>query len=353
MIKLVVIALLMCWGNIAFSQTHYMVQGSTSKDFEDKKVYLILVEEDNLISDSTVIVNGKFSFKGELFQSCWAAVRIDGLDGIFIVLENGNIRISINKGHVKCGGTLTNDVFQKYWQEYQVLNQSFRENYVRLDSLDVSDEEKWKLKKQIHAQQTEKTKNFVKEVVRNNLDNIIPAFWLRVFQELITADELKSMLSKASPKLKKNRFIEKLGNVQQGCSYVDAELEKSDGTKINLSHFVGKGNYVLINAWASWCGACIAEFPEMNLIGEKYYDYGLRILTISIDQDRESWRKALQRLKLAGKQMLADYSFVNAYGINKIPALILISPEGTIVRRNFAITELEGIMEDEKLKNRK
>lgn len=352
MIKLVVITLLMCWGNIAFSQIHYIVQGSTSKDLEGKKVYLILVEEDNLINDSTVIADGKFSFKGELLQSCWAAVRIDGLNGIFIVLESGNIRISINEDHVKCEGTLINDAFQKHWQEYQVLNQSSREDYKRLDCLNVSDEEKQKLKKKIYAQQIEKTKNFVQKVVRDNLDNIIPAFWLRVFQELFTVDELKAMLSKASLELKKNRFIEKLGSVQQGCYYVDTELENPDGTKVNLSYLVGKGNYVLINVWASWCGACIAEFPEMNLIGEKYYDYGLKILTISIDQDRESWRKALQRLKLSGKQMLADYSFVNAYGINRIPALILISPEGTLVKRNFGITELEGIIEDEKLKTR-
>lgn len=172
-----------------------------------------------------------------------------------------------------------------------MLNQSFLEKYTKLDSLNVSKEEKLELRKKIYAQQMEKTKNFVKEVVHDNLDNIIPAFWLRVFQELFTADELKTMLSKASPELKENRFIEKLISVQEGSSYVDAELEKPDGTKINLSHFVGKGNYVLINVWASWCGACIAR---------------------------------------------AEYSFVNAYGINKIPALMLISPEGTIVRRNFS-----------------
>lgn len=350
MIKFIIIALLMCWGNIAFSQIHYTVQGSTCKDLEDKKVYLILVEEDNLMNDSTVIVNGKFSFEGESFKSCLATVRIDGLDGIFIVLENGIIRISVDEEQVKCGGTLINDAFQKYLQEYHLLNQSFREKYAKLDSLNVSKEEKLDLRKKIYAQQMEKTKNFVKEVVHDNLDNIIPAFWLRVFQELFTADELKTMLSKASPELKENRFIKKLSSVQQGCFYVDAKLEKPDGATINLSHFVGKGNYVLINVWASWCGACIAEFPEVNRIGGRFYDYGLRILTISIDQDRESWWKALQRLRLSGNQVRADYSFVNAYGINKLPALMLISPEGTIVRRNFSITELEGIIEDEKAK---
>lgn len=350
MIKFIIIALLMCWGNIAFSQIHYTVQGSTSKDLEDKKVYLILVEEDNLMNDSTVIVNGKFSFEGESFKSCLATVRIDGLDGIFIVLENGIVRISVDGGKVKCGGTSTNDTFQKYWQEYQVLNQSFLEKYTKLDSLNVSKEEKLELRKKIYTQQREEMKNFVKEVVHDNLDNIIPAFWLRVFQELFTADELKTMLSKASPELKENRFIEKLCSAQEGSSYVDAELEKPDGTKINLSHFVGKGNYVLINVWASWCGACIAEFPEVNRIGEKYKEHGLRILTISIDQDRERWQKALQRLKLSDNQVRAEYSFVNAYGINKIPALMLISPEGTIVRRNFSIDELEGIIKDEKIK---
>lgn len=345
--------LFICWENIAFSQIHYVVQGNLSEDFDGKKVCLVLLEEDNLISDSTVIIDGKFSFKGELLQSCWVAVRIDGLNGIFLVLEDGTIRISIDNNHVKCEGTLTNDTFQKYWQEYQALNQSILENYKRLDSLNVYGTERRELIKLLHDQEVEKKKNFVKEVVHDNLDNIIPAFWLRLFQELITVDELKVMLSKACFELKTNRFIQKLESVQQGCFYVDAELEKLDGTKINLSHFVGKGNYLLINIWASWCGACIAKFPEMNLIGEKYYDCGLRILTISIDRDRENWRKTLQRLKPPGKQMLANYSFVNTYGINKIPALMLVSPEGVLIRKNFSITELERIINNERINHRK
>ena len=62
----------------------------------------------------------KFIFKGELLQPCWAAVCIDGMDGIFTVLENGNIRICTDGKEGWCEGTPINDVFQKSWREYQV-----------------------------------------------------------------------------------------------------------------------------------------------------------------------------------------------------------------------------------------
>jgi hypothetical protein len=69
-------------GGRTFSQVHYSIEGSTDHEYEGRKVALVMLEEDNRQADSTNVVNGKFVFKGELLQSCWAAVCIDGMGGI-------------------------------------------------------------------------------------------------------------------------------------------------------------------------------------------------------------------------------------------------------------------------------
>ena len=69
--------------------------------------------------------------------------------------------------------------------------------------------------------------------------------------------------------LKNNRFITKLLSVQEGSNFVDSKVELPDSTKVYLSDYIGKGHYVLVNIWASWCGACIAELPEIRNAGDR------------------------------------------------------------------------------------
>lgn len=71
--KIVLLIILLLVGGRTFSQVHYSIEGSTDHEYEGRKVFLIMVEEDNRQADSTNVVNGKFIFKGELLQPCWAA----------------------------------------------------------------------------------------------------------------------------------------------------------------------------------------------------------------------------------------------------------------------------------------
>ena len=344
--KIVLLIILFLVGGRTFSQVHYSIEGSTDHEYEGRKVALVMLEEDNRQADSTNVVNGKFIFKGELLQPCWAAVCIDGVDGIFTVLENGNIRICTDGKEGWCEGTPINDVFQKSWRECQVLNRAARDDFKKLDSLSVETDRKKELYAITREKVIKQTKEFIKRTVYENLDNIIPAFWIRLFQEQITGDELNAMLAGASPVLKSNRFITKLLSVQEGSSFVDSKVELPDSTKVYLSDYIGNGHYVLVNIWASWCGACIAELPEIRNAGEKYASKNLKLLSISIDRDRKDWEKALKRLGLPWTQVLADYSFVNSYGINKIPVLMLISPDGVILKRNFGIEDLNRLFQN-------
>ena len=344
--RLIVGMLLLCLGHITFAQEHFIIQGITYEKFENSKAYLILTEKDNLITDSTTIKNGKFFFEGELSQPCWASIRIVGMDGIFIVLENGITQIFINKETVQCTGTPTNSLFQKYWIEYSAINQKTRNAFAQIDSLNVNAEEKKDLLIGVQQTSISELKSFVRRAIIENQDNIIPAFWIRIFQELLSPDELYKMLANASPVLKNNVFMRNILNTQPGCKIVDAVLETSLGVQVNFSDYCGNGKFTLVNIWASWCSPCIAEFSIIRTIKEKYSSKGLEVVSISQDREKEDWKEALLRLDLPWRHLWADYSFLNLYGINSIPALILISPDGIILKKYFKADELNDIIED-------
>lgn len=344
--KLLVIIFVLSLGCAASAQIHYMIKGNISEEFEGYKVRLMLIEHNNELVDSTIVVGGKFSFEGDIIQPCWASVIIDEINGVFVVLEDGTINMSVDGKKAQCLGTPTNNLFQKYWEEQQLMNETLQIAYGEIDNLDVDIAKKNKLRKELREATDHKLRSFVREVTFENLDNIIPAFWIRVFQEYFSSGELYEMLAEASPVLKSNTFVSNILNTLQGNRIVDALLETPDGKQVKFTEYCGNGHITLVNVWASWCGACIVELPIIRAIYKKYSSKGLEILSITMDRDKTDWKEALLRFDFPWSQLWADYSFFNKYGINRIPVLMLISSEGIILKRNFKADELDDILNE-------
>ena len=105
-----------------------------------------------------------------------------------------------------------------------------------------------------------------------------------------------------------------------------------DGKPINLSDFVGRGNYVLADFWASWCSPCIAEIPHVIELHEKYKDKGLKVIGITVRDAPEKSGKMVEEKHIPFPQIYESKP-MSTYGVLGIPYTILFAPNGTIIER--------------------
>ena len=99
-----------------------------------------------------------------------------------------------------------------------------------------------------------------------------------------------------------------------------------------------KGKYVYVDVWATWCGPCIREIPDLKKVEKAYHDKEIEFVSISIDkqEDKEKWIKMVGQKELKGTQIMADNAWdsgvVTEYNIAGIPRFILIDKEGNLVK---------------------
>lgn len=312
------------------SDNRYTISGNVPSGVKAEWIYMYDISGAEPVAiDSARIENGQFKMKGlapdTLTMTALHPGSLDEYPAVAwtLVLEKGDIIIDTNEQYAM--GTPINDGLKDWLEQIEGLFMS--------------------------GDGPEAIKGFFDEHWQEHSSDFVGAYVLGIlspYMEFAFVDSLAAQIPDdvREISLVKPFFeqLEAIRKMQPGNLFTDVDMKDLEGNAVKLSDYVGKGDYVLVDFWASWCGPCRQVTPELQAVVKKFK--ALKAIGIAVSDELEDTKRAVNDLGikwtvLSDKEALS----VKIYGINAIPAMILFAPDGKIFARDFNVNELENLLE--------
>lgn len=355
--------------NMAGGSDKYSIQG-TIKNHAAKSVILekLGLQKITVVDSSTVDDKGFFKMEG-VSESGFYRLKLDAQTFFLFLLEPAKYQVEIDPKAAeifKSSGSKQNDEFQKAYhqlntaqrdmQGWQMAYQVYSQQHAGADTMMYVQQQLQGLAAKFESMISDSSKaaksplvalfyvtngpldRFPKEnlAIVERLEKELPkSSYTTEFREIYNKYLEQEKLAAAAPKPQ---------DVSVGSMAPEIDLPTPDGKNIKLSSL--KGKVVLLDFWASWCGPCRVEMPNVVAAYNKYKDKGFTVYSVSLDKDAAAWKKSISSLGMNWENHVSDLKFWQSaaaatYGVQGIPAAFLLDREGKIVATNLRGAELD------------
>lgn len=375
--KLILAAVLFCPAVTLFAQEKgkkekvysFQVEGNIAKQDKPTIIYLRRRTEGKMITDSVITPDGRFLFLGDIPEPQTAQLftqiaptpenPIGRKEVVMLFLGQGATKVAIPD--INTRGTANGTAEQDAFNQLNSLTQPFTKE---------ADEVYGKYMKAARAKDEAQIKKYETRLDELNAsrlavmskylkDNPQTPIGMYVINQVagyeLDAEEFYPVFNTLSKTVRNypsgKQFEYRLDLAKKlaiGNLAIDFSQNDAAGKPVSLTSF--KGKYVLVDFWASWCGPCRVENPNVVKAYHKYKGKGFTVLGVSFDENKEKWLQAVEQDQLAWTQVSDLKGWGNAigqlYGIRAIPQNILLDPQGKIIAKNLRAEALDDKLEE-------
>lgn len=340
------------------SKGAYSIKGQLQNQTSGN-IYLSELGEQQFVFRDTATINsdGSFVFEGKLAEPNIYRISLTDQNMMLLVIDTPSIEVKADAKDLRKTSEVKNSKetallkdLMGHMDRVQSKAAGLEKRFVAAQNANQQDSMQY-LQEQYMALPKDNAKA-VKRFIRSNPRSLVASYaalsMLNPDEDFAFADSISVVFEKINPDSKYAKILktklESSRNLAVGQQAPDISLPSPEGQPVNLSSL--KGKYVLIDFWASWCGPCRQENPNVVRMYQKYKDKGFEIFGVSLDESKEKWTTAIAKDQLSWPHVsdLKGWNSAAArlYNIEAIPQTLLLDKEGKIIAKNLRGKDLEN-----------